>query len=67
VVDDRRPSGDHVLDLALERLPADTTPEAAIENLQGRVRDPLMAGLVHDGAVRLEERTMLGFIPVSPR
>ena len=67
VVDDRRPSGDHVLDLALERLPADTTPKAAIEKLQSRVRDPLMAGLVHDGSVRLEERTVLGFIPLSPR
>lgn len=66
VVDDRRPSGDHVLDLALERIPADTTPKAAIEKLQSRVRDPLMAGLVHDGAVRLQERRKLG-IPLSPR
>jgi hypothetical protein len=66
VVDDRSPSGDHVLDLALARLPDDTTPKSAIEKLQSRVRDPLMAGLVHDGAVRLEERRWLGF-PLTPR
>ena len=65
VVGDRGPTGDHVLDLALARLPADPTPKAAIEKLHSRVRDPLMAGLVHDGAVRLEERTFLG-IPRSP-
>jgi Golgi phosphoprotein 3 GPP34 len=66
VVEDRSPSGDHVLDLALGRLPDDTTPKSAIEKLQSRVRDPLMAGLVHDGAVRLEERRRLGF-RLTPR
>jgi hypothetical protein len=66
VVGDRAATGDHVLDLALERLPADPTPKAAIEKLQSRVRDPLMAGLVHDGSVRLEERTFLG-MSRSPR
>lgn len=66
VIDDRSPSGDHVLDLALGRLPDDRTPKAAIEKLHGRVRDPLMAGLVHDGAVRLEERRWLCF-PLAPR
>jgi hypothetical protein len=66
VVDDRTPSGDHVLDIALDRLPADTSPKSAIEKLHGRVRDPLMAGLVHDGAVTLEERSFLG-MPRSPR
>jgi hypothetical protein len=66
VIGDRAPTGDHVLDLALERLPADPTPKAAIEKLQSRVADPLMAGLVHDGSVRLEERTFLG-LPRSPR
>ncbi|MDD7964485.1 GOLPH3/VPS74 family protein [Actinomycetospora lemnae] len=66
VVDDRGRTGDHVLDLALERLPDDASPKSAIEKLQGRVRDPLMAGLVHDGALRLEERALLG-IPRSPR
>ncbi|GAA4926911.1 Golgi phosphoprotein 3 GPP34 [Actinomycetospora succinea] len=59
-IGDRTPTGDHVLDLALERLPTDPTPKAAIEKLQSRVKDPLMAGLVHDGSVRLEERTFLG-------
>ncbi|WP_433781108.1 GOLPH3/VPS74 family protein [Actinomycetospora sp. CA-101289] len=66
VIDDRSPSGDHVLDLALGRLSDDTTPKSAIEKLHSRVRDPLMAGLVHDGAVRLEERRWLGF-PLTPR
>lgn len=66
VIDDRSPSGDHVLDLALGRLADDTTPKSAIEKLQSRVRDPLMAGLVHDGAVRLEERRWLGFT-LTPR
>lgn len=66
VIDDRGATGDHVLDLALERLPADPTPKAAIEKLQGRVKEPLMAGLVHDGSLRVEERTFLG-IPLSPR
>ncbi|MEJ2864646.1 GOLPH3/VPS74 family protein [Actinomycetospora flava] len=65
VIGDRGTTGDHVLDLALERLPADPTPKAAIEKLQSRIKDPLMAGLVHDGSVRLEERTFLG-IPRSP-
>ncbi|MDD7936266.1 GOLPH3/VPS74 family protein [Actinomycetospora straminea] len=49
-----------------ERLPADASPKSAIEKLQGQVLDPLMAGLVHDGALRLEERAFLG-IPRSPR
>lgn len=66
VVDDRSPSGDHVLDLALGRLPDDTTPKSAIEKLQSRVRDPLMAGLVHDGVVRREERRWLG-LSLTPR
>jgi hypothetical protein len=66
VVEDRRPSGDHVLDLALDRLPADTTPKAAIEKLHGRVREPLMAGLVHDGAVHRRERSFLG-MALTPR
>jgi Golgi phosphoprotein 3 (GPP34) len=66
VVGDRTPTGDHVLDLALARLPAGTTPKGAIEKLHGRVRDPLMAGLVHDGALRIEERRVLGFSR-SPR
>ncbi|MFC5141580.1 GPP34 family phosphoprotein [Actinomycetospora rhizophila] len=65
VIGDRAPTGDHVLDLALERLPADPVPKAAIEKLQSRVQGPLMAGLVHDGSVRVEERSFLG-IPRSP-
>ncbi|GLZ43850.1 hypothetical protein Acsp06_00350 [Actinomycetospora sp. NBRC 106375] len=66
VIDDRGPTGDHVLDLALGRLPDDLAPKSAIEKLHGRVRDPLMAGLVHDGSLRVEERSFLG-IPRSPR
>ncbi|MEJ2887616.1 GOLPH3/VPS74 family protein [Actinomycetospora aeridis] len=66
MIGDRGPTGDHVLDLALERLPAEPTPKAAIEKLQSRVTDPLLAGLVHDGALRVEERTFLG-LPRSPR
>ncbi|MDD7937332.1 GPP34 family phosphoprotein [Actinomycetospora lutea] len=66
VIGDRSATGDHVLDLALERLPAEPTPKAAIEKLQSRVRDPLLAGLVHDGSVRREERTVLGMAR-SPR
>ena len=65
VIGARGATGDHVLDVALDRLPADPTPKAAIEKLQSRIKDPLMAGLIHDGSVRLEERTFLG-IPRSP-
>jgi len=66
VVDDRAPTGDHVLDLALARLPDDTTTKAAIEKTHGHVREPLMAGLVYDGTLRRHERKLLGFLPLGP-
>ncbi|WP_165825934.1 GOLPH3/VPS74 family protein [Actinomycetospora cinnamomea] len=70
VVDDRRSGGDRVidpvLDLALDRLPDEATPKSAVEKLHRRVRDPLMAGLVHDGVVRVQERSFLG-LPLTPR
>lgn len=55
-----------VLRAARDRLPVDTTPKRAIEKLHRHVRDPLMAELVSRGVLRVEERTLLGFVPLSP-
>jgi hypothetical protein len=64
--EDATPAPRRQEDVALDRLPADTTPKGAIERLHGKVRDPLLAGLIHDGALRREEPTFLG-VPRSPR
>ena len=67
VRDDTTPVDDDVLRAARDRLPADTTPKRAVEKLQRHVRDPIMGRLVATGVLRVQERSVLGFVPLAPR